>query len=664
MVGNVQQQVSPSLSASSYDGSQLSSSAQEAHRHNSVSSGLGLFSSPEATTMTSSPGQSNELLHPIPQNWSGLPPISMAASRSPSQISQGTQYSQERAEENTDDRYPDDKHRDPNKFPMWMAGGSPSLSQLLLARSVGRTPRLKYLISYYVEVIAPVIVAFDSSTNPYRIQILRLAQESESLQEAIAALSTSNLKRRQEGKALSTERTLPSRMSSLAHRALTEDANPDYEAPEAEELAREEHFHRGLAVRALNAELADPERRLSDSVLATLLVLCLFHICDTGVAQFKVQFAGVKRLLAIRMRHAGSMSDAMKWFIRSFTWFDTMTATTNDRESQLGGTCLDITTFSDEEWGLENLTGCDSTLFKAVAQLGRLNSLSQNQAVSPTPPDLLAASTALPPSMLPYSLDPIYPSAIPSSAPMNAYGFPVPTIPHPSQTGQPTSPAFWSEWFSLRQKLESWRLPPHSEGPTSYVQSSSSPSTSEASMSPPSSPNLQMIAAQNLPDVFNISESFRHAAILYSERLAYPDLPSSDPRIQNIVQIALRHITAVQSDVYLLWPLFITGSECVLEGHRMVIRQRCTAISKDSGFFNNLSCLELLEKIWAQNSDTARAGHDAISASATQPPLGDAMAGYQSGMATWTAAVAPLEHGFRWNAIMQAKRGDGEYMIV
>lgn len=536
------------------------------------------------------------------------------------------------------------EEQDPRNRPLWMADHSPTFPQLLLARSVGRTPRLKYLISYYIEVIAPVIVAFDSSTNPFRTHILRLAEESESLQEAIATLSTSNLKQRRQAKTIATGRTLPSRMSSLALRALTENTSEDHrDLPTLEELAREEQLHRGRAVRALNADLADPHRRLSDSVLATLLVLCLFHICDTGVARFQTQFAGVKKILAIRMR-AGTADTDMKWFVRLFTWLDTLTASTNDREAQFGGTCLDITALSDEKWCLENLTGCDSSLFKLVAQLGRLNLLSQNQVVgTPLASDLQASTTALPPSMLELT----HVVGLPASRPTDAYRIPksMPLLAS-DQSRQCLPSAFWTEWFSLRQKLETWRISTWGNESVFPSQHDAPRVTSHAYTWPPSSPNSQHhIAPQNLSDVYNISESFRHSAILYCERLAHPDLSPSHPRIQSIVETVIRHMSAVQSDVFLLWPLFITGSECVLEEHRQMIRSRCTDICKDSGFFNNLSCLQLLENIWATSSIGPRNG--TVEAAAGSTPL------HTSG-----------EGVFRWSRVMQTKRADGEYIVV
>lgn len=597
------------------------------------------------------------------QNWLEALPSSSTSYQWPSKAElQESEETAARRKSSTELRMESDAH----DF-LWTAGNSPSFSQLLLARSVGRTPRLRYLISYYVEVIAPVIVAFDGPTNPFRTQVLRLAQESESLQEAIATLSTNNMKQRREAKSMATGRTLPSRMSSLAQRALTEDTIEDHhDVYMLEGLSREEQYHRGMAVQALNAQLGDPHRRLSDSVLATLLILCLFHICDTGVAQFKTQFAGIKKLLAIRMRNAGTVTDGLKWYIRLFTWLDTLTATTNDREVELGGTCLDIATVQHEEWGLENLTGCDSKLFKMVAQLGRLNLLSRNQVVrAPTPPDRLSATMTLPASMFQSSFNSTYDVHLPGSEPNSINGFPLPAPGMSLQADQGFSPAFWTEWHSLHQKLESWHISrPNDEA----IPSIASQSVNLSYLSPPSSPSSQChISPENLPDVLNISESFRHAAILYCERLAYPSVPSNHPRIQSMVQAAMRHISAVQSDVFLLWPLFITGSECISEEHRTIIRRRCTDISKDSGFSNNLSCLDLLEKVWQQNADTG-GGSAALDGAAgvygmlDNPILGNMVP--VTGVQMNDITGAPGERGFRWNRVMQAKRADGEYMVV
>ncbi|CAG7940215.1 unnamed protein product [Penicillium nalgiovense] len=545
---------------------------------------------------------------------------------------------------------------DPNYNMLWDAAHSPSLSQLLLARSVGRTPRLRYLISYYAEVITPMIVAFDTPTNPFRTHVIRLAMESEALQEAIATLATSNLRQRREHNHLSTERTLPARMSSMAHRALTdEDFQDRYGISMVEGYMREENHHRGMAVKALNADLADPRRRLSDSVLATLLMLCLFHGCDTGVAGFRAQFAGVTRLLAIRMRHSRVIPDNLKWFIRMFSWFDTLTATTNDRDVQLRGTCLEISSKTDGEWGLENLAGCDGRLFKLVSQLGRLNLLSQEQEPNLSrPKDASVPTASLPPNMLFPGWETVVPK--PGMGSVQEYGFSLPTPPQSSDSSRrPSSPEFWTEWYSLRQRLESWRFDPPAQTsqaafPSPPLSASTMTWNATSYVTPPTSSSAYQVAPENLQDVYQISECFRHAALLYCERLAEPTLPSSHGRIQHLVQLAMHCIITVQSDVYLLWPLFIVGSECVQDDHRSIIRDRCKDISKDSGFINNLSCLKLLEQIWADHSDESSFP---IYPSGFGPP--PSLAG---------GRAPAFSQAFRWSRVMQAKRGDGEYMVA
>ena len=507
---------------------------------------------------------------------------------------------------------PDLMARDDSGSPIFKALSNEyglGLSPFTGTMSIGKTPRMQYLINYYAEVISPVIVAFDSPSNPYRTHILQLAAGSETLQHAISALSASNLRQRRGTGAISTGKTDPARRSSMAHLTLTDWSwQPNDPNKTVQEQAREETFHKAFSIQSLNAQLADPAVRKDDSILATLLILCLFHICDSGVAKFKTQFAGVKKLLCLRGSDLGTNSRDTKWFTRMFTWFDAMTATVNDREGQLGDVHLNMSATSDEEWALENLAGCDGKLFKTIARLGRLNVLSQSKPVEEGAEPVPAPR----PVVQPFSNfdgngwsqvlddDDLYASK-------EAF----------ASTSSRAESQFWTEWRSIRQELQTWSLD------TSLFDSSSS----EASL----------LTADQRMDLANISESFRYSALLYTERLASPSAASSDANIQGWVQQALAYIKLVRSDVFLLWPLFITGSECATEADRMIIRERCLDIQKDSGFFNNQSCLELLEKVWQK-----------------YPANG---AQYGSGMISKGA-------GFKFSDVMKQEKNEGEYIVV
>ncbi|CRK42230.1 hypothetical protein BN1723_018993 [Verticillium longisporum] len=107
--------------------------------------------------------------------------------------------------------------------------------------------------------------------------------------------------------------------------------------PEDQSLS-EEYQHRNLAVHLLNQQLNDPVKSSHDSVLATILLLCHYRMVESGIAKFHTQFAGVKKILAIRRRsqqYAPSRDSA--WMEAIFTYFDAISASINDREAQLTG---------------------------------------------------------------------------------------------------------------------------------------------------------------------------------------------------------------------------------------------------------------------------------------------------------------------------------------
>jgi Fungal specific transcription factor domain len=289
----------------------------------------------------------------------------------------------------------------------------------------------------------------------------------------------------------------------------------------------------------------------------------------------------------------------------------------NDREGQLQGYHLDISALSDEEWALENLAGCDGQLFKVIAKLGRLNVLSQGNPV-----EEIATVVSRPPAQTPFAVNLDY-RKFDGNGWMrlvddeNLFS---------SKSAVPDTKAqFWREWREVRQALMTWQLD------TTVFDSSST--------------EAPYLTYDQRIDLSNISESFRYSALLYTERLANSSVPSTDSVIRNWVQECLKYIKEVKSDVYLLWPLFITGSECVDNEDREVIRRRCLDIQKDSGFLNNKSCLELLEKVW-RSYDEKR--------TTSTPTAGS----------TSSDIVQNQEAGFRFSTIMRMENNEGEYIVV
>jgi hypothetical protein len=118
--------------------------------------------------------------------------------------------------------------------------------------------------------------------------------------------------------------------------------------------------------------------------------------------------------------------------------------------------------------------------------------------------------------------------------------------------------------------------------------------------------------------------------------------------------------------VYLLWPLFITGAECVYNVHRAAIRNRCKDIQKDSGFFNNISCLELLEKVWAKNPGID--SEDYLSYNNIGGLSGNPVSNVRESN-RWDGSTSSKSrvrhgHGFKWHSIIESENLEGEYIVV
>ncbi|KAF2839658.1 hypothetical protein M501DRAFT_932509 [Patellaria atrata CBS 101060] len=502
-------------------------------------------------------------------------------------------------------------------------------------------PRMQYLLDYYDKAICPVLVAFDGPSNPYRMHVMHLAMRSESLQNAIAALATNNIRMRATHGSKRIEFSSDSHLSS-EHAA---EAFKDIQKkPTAEELT-----YKSTSVELLNAQLADRDQAKHDSVLATLLILCLFHVCDSGYSKLQTQLAGVQKLLS--MREGTIPSGFVGWIIMFFTWFDTLSAPVNDRETQIRSDCVDIMDFTANLGALEHLAGCEGRLFKLIARLGRLNLLSQNR---PVRDQGLEKTPRASPQPKRAARD--YYSLHFDHLDGNGWGSPVSGSPPKTSTIRAALPhasgplgisdpdirhEFWAEWREIRSKLQEWELDPSDKtavnNPTSHPQATTQPAQSDA-------------------DLLHISESFRYSALLYTERLAYPGIAPSSPNLQRFVTSALFHISQIGItscvNKFLLWPLFITGTECVSEEQRGIVRARCVEIQRESGFYNNLSGLEVLERVWTE--DDARATGIEIKGEDNTKTI--------SPSNNFTSDIGRCRQAFRWRKAMD--RTDGEYILI
>ena len=488
-------------------------------------------------------------------------------------------------------------------------------------------PRMQTLFDFYDKHICSVLVAFDGDTNPYRAHILQLASRNEALQYAIAALATNNIRMR----------------NHIQQSGFVEELGEDEPAKSARSSipppTPEEQFFKRLSIESLNKQLVHPSIAQDDSVLATLLILCLFHVCDSGFSKFNVQLTGVQKLLSLR--GSGTQSGFLGWVQMFFTWFDVMTSTVNDREAQIRSDNLDMYNFSSDLGALEQFSGCDGRLFKLIARLGRLNLLAQDRPVRldakanqmyPQLPRRFTKPTITNPADY-YRLD------------GNGWG----TFVIDEEEGDPFNPSsppestfippdsrreFWHEWNDIRTHLQAWSM--------------------DSLPSSPISPNPSTAPGQR--DLVHINECFRSSALLYTERLAHPALPSSATNFQSLVSGAFFHITSLSItscvNKFLLWPLFIIGTECVNPIHRATVRQRCVEIQRESGFFNNLSVLEVLEKVWAETGPGQGEGHIGVEEEVLRRRRDSS--GGQAGK-RWGQA-------FRWRRAMD--RVDGEYIVV
>ncbi|KAI6782384.1 putative transcriptional regulatory protein-like protein [Emericellopsis cladophorae] len=441
--------------------------------------------------------------------------------------------------------------------------------------------RMPFFVDYYHSTLCPNMVFIDGPSNPFRENVLELAETSPSLQHAICALSACNLRMKRK---LSLGQDTQTLMAKLFVEKQTAEAVADTQIDDP--ALSEEYQHRNLAVHLLNQQLNDPITSSHDSVLATILLLCHYRMVESGVAKFQTQFAGIGKILS--MRKAQQLE----------------ATSINDREPQLSGSTGlsgDNDNVDALPFGIENLVGCDRELFKTISRLGRLNLVSQHRPVQnlATTPDETHRPHS--PFGVPMSRghrgsishgvsQPISElRGLPLGARFDGNGFDALLGEEDAVTSTARSTGaydvhraiFWKEWKEVRLALQSWQFDSCTVG---------------ASL--PGPPTQLQVR-----DLGSLSEAFRYAGLLYTERLASPTLPSSHTNFQNLVSQVVYYATSLEpesgAEKFLLWPLFVAGSECVNELQQNIIRNKCRDMMSRSGYMNNLSSLDVLEKLWA-----------------------------------------------------------------
>ncbi|TPX10425.1 uncharacterized protein E0L32_008644 [Thyridium curvatum] len=496
--------------------------------------------------------------------------------------------------------------------------------------------KMPFFLDYYENTMCPSMVFIDGPNNPFRNNIMQLASGSRSLQHAICALSACNLRMKRK-LSLGQHTRNPSELSELLSDSRTDD-----------HALTEEYQHRNLAVHLLNEQLNDTTKSKHDSVLATILILCHYRMAESGIAKFHTQFAGVKKILAMRRSSTFPPSRDSAWMESLFTYFDAISASINDREAQLDTNFYGV--MPDAQLlppGAENLVGCDRDLFKTIIKLGRLNLLSQHRPVQNALGATLSHGTQVrSQSPLTSPLGHAYRTHLGG----DSYGFPTmededPLSVAPGFDSQRNT--FWREWKEARSALQAWDFEPQRF----------------LSSLPASSP--QPTSAQ-VRDLGSLSEAFRYAALLYTERLANPASPSEHNNFRNLVSQIVYYANSLETgsaaEKFLLWPLFVAGSECVNELQQSIVRSKCRSIMSRSGYMNNLSALDVLERLWA-GEIKSEADERPRTAVVVVAGRGSGGAGSPSGSSRGAGSSKPGRGPFNWTGCIGGPGVEVEWIM-
>lgn len=293
------------------------------------------------------------------------------------------------------------------------------------------------------------------------------------------------------------------------------------------------------SLRSIINHLTDSTKVLDDSILATLLILGLYQIYNIGVEKFKAQLAGVKKMMTFRPTTGVDDSNnkkAVSWLTLTLTWFESMT------DHKIFKTDEDTNMHGEQE----NLSGCDPQLFQIINRLGRLNLLARttesNKSIVET--DSLPSSANSPQEY--YSMS--------YSSSNEKQSTPYISLSTRYRT-KSDSQKFWHEFHFLRSQLEAFHPP-----------------TSSSSSS------------------LHISEFFRNTALISLARF------SSQTQISTWLQQAVYHISMINIDIWLSWPLWmdarISGAGARVEAAR-----------KRSELSFPTECVYVLERLYRDDAE-------------------------------------------------------------
>lgn len=441
----------------------------------------------------------------------------------------------------------------------------------------GQISNVRCLMDYYDRVIPPVSTTFTGPVYPHKTQILRLAAGSGALQYAIAALSANYMRQR-----CACARPYPSRQPfsdffhdefirqySSAHNMLDAGRNQIPFLCLGERLQKEFHF-KGLASRLVNEQLGDMGLRKDDSLEATILILCLDHVCGMGLANLKRRFASVTKILSLHGDCTTISIKSMTWLAIMFTWFDSMILAGGPGKGHCPVRDTIASGIIEGSWKREGLAGCNGKLFSIITQLGRLSLASGDpfiQAHQAANVGFGQISTSANHQYDYHTMNPNQPDD----------GRPAPFV----DAGTDPRTRFWRERNEIQAELDGWQWDP-----------------------PMRNQNCPKTTPFRHINSCHVSESFRCAALLYIEFLASSRMAGMQPRVGSLVKRVAYHVSNVEADVSLLLPLFVAGLDDPAEQTCHLMGEGCLDLTEDSDFLKNVPALEMSLQLWrAQDGD-------------------------------------------------------------